>query len=106
VTRELVYSAAVSWGGNKPRRLIRADAGYTPPDEEILAIDDALTLLAVEDAQAARLIQPRYFGGLSVEEAAEAVGLSRSSAYEHWAYARVPCAVCCFVRPETAPRSI
>ena len=39
--------------------------------------------------QAARLIQLRYFGGLSAEEAAEIIGLSRSSAYEHWAYAKV-----------------
>jgi RNA polymerase sigma factor (TIGR02999 family) len=77
-------------GGKRQRvALEAADAGYIPPDEEILAIDEALTLLAVEDAQAARLIQLRYFGGLSIEEAAEEVGLSRSSAYEHWAYARV-----------------
>ena len=33
--------------------------------------------------------QLRYFDGLSLEDAAEVVGLSRSSAYEHWAYARV-----------------
>ena len=52
-------------------------------------IDEALTRLAAEDAQAARLIHLRYFGGLSVEEAAEMVGLGRSTAYEHWAYARV-----------------
>jgi DNA-directed RNA polymerase specialized sigma24 family protein len=45
--------------------------------------------LAGEDSQAAQLIQLRYFGGLSLEDAAEVVGLSRSRAYEHWAYARV-----------------
>jgi DNA-directed RNA polymerase specialized sigma24 family protein len=66
-----------------------ADAGYTPAEAELLDIDEALTRLAAEDAQAARLIELRYFGGLSVEEAAEVVGLSRSSAYEHWAYAKV-----------------
>jgi DNA-directed RNA polymerase specialized sigma24 family protein len=65
------------------------DAGYIPPDDELLAIDEALTRLAAEDAQAARLIQLRYFGGLSVEEAAGVVGLARSTAYEHWASARV-----------------
>ena len=48
-----------------------------------------MTRLAGEDPEAARFIQLRYFGGLSVEEAAEVVGLSRSSAYEHWAYAKV-----------------
>ena len=66
-----------------------ADAACTPPDDDLLATDEALTRLAAEDTQAARLIQLRYFGGLSVEEAAEVVGLSRSSAYEHWAYAKV-----------------
>jgi DNA-directed RNA polymerase specialized sigma24 family protein len=35
------------------------------------------------------LIQLRYFAGLSIEDAAEAVGVSRSTAYEHWSYARV-----------------
>jgi RNA polymerase sigma factor (TIGR02999 family) len=77
--------------GGRRRRvpLEDADAAYTPPDDDLLAIDEALTRLAGEDPQAARLIQLRYFGGLSVEEAAEVVGLSRSSAYEHWAYAKV-----------------
>ena len=66
-----------------------AELPYTPPDEELLAIDEALTRLSGEDPQAARLIQLRYFGGLSIAEAAELVGISRSTAYEHWAYARV-----------------
>jgi RNA polymerase sigma factor (TIGR02999 family) len=65
-----------------------ADGGYTPHDEELLAIDQALTLLEAEDPRAAQLIQLRHFGGLSVEDAAEVLGISRSTAYEHWAYAR------------------
>jgi RNA polymerase sigma factor (TIGR02999 family) len=76
-------------GGRRRRiSLDDADAGCTPPDDDVLDIDEALTRLAAEDQQAARLIQLRYFGGLSLEDAAEVVGLSRSSAYEHWAYAR------------------
>jgi RNA polymerase sigma factor (TIGR02999 family) len=77
--------------GGRLRRvpLDGAEASYSPPDDDLLDIDEALTRLAAEDPQAARLIQLRYFAGLSVEEAAEVVGLSRSSAYEHWAYARV-----------------
>ncbi len=77
--------------GGKSRRipLDDADNGYTPQDNELLAIDEALTRLAVEDPRAARLIQLRHFAGLSVEDAAEVVGISRSAAYEHWAYARV-----------------
>jgi len=58
------------------------------PAEELLAIDDALECLARDDAQAAQLIKLRYFAGVSIEEAAEMAGLARSTAYEHWAYAR------------------
>ena len=76
--------------GGKSRRisLDDADDGYTPQDDELLAIDEALTLLATEDPRAAQLIQLRHFAGLSVEDAAEVVGIARSTAYEHWAYAR------------------
>jgi RNA polymerase sigma factor (TIGR02999 family) len=76
-------------GGNRRVALEAADLGRLSPDEDVLAIDDALTRLASEDATAARLIQLRYFAGLSVEDAADAVGISRSTAYEHWAYAKV-----------------
>jgi RNA polymerase sigma factor (TIGR02999 family) len=76
-------------GGRKRIPLDDADPNYCPRDEDILAIDEALTRLAEQDPQAARLIQLRFFAGLSLEEAAAEVGLSRSTAYEHWAYARV-----------------
>src|SRR5947209_14942750 len=77
--------------GGRGRRvpLDAADVGFTSPADELLDIDEALTRLEAEDAQAARLIQLRYFGGLSIEDAAEVVGVSRSTAYEHWSYARV-----------------
>jgi RNA polymerase sigma factor (TIGR02999 family) len=76
-------------GGGRRVPLEDADAGSAPPADELLDIDQALTRLAAEDPQAARLIQLRYFGGLALEDAAEVVGISRSTAYEHWAYARV-----------------
>jgi RNA polymerase sigma factor (TIGR02999 family) len=66
-----------------------ADVGFTSPADELLDIDEALTRLAAEDPEAAQLIQLRYFAGLSIEDAAEVVGVSRSTAYEHWSYARV-----------------
>lgn len=77
--------------GGRGRRvsLDAAEAGFTSPADEILDIDEALTRLATEDPNAARLIQLRYFAGLSIEDAAELVGISRSTAYEHWSYARV-----------------
>jgi RNA polymerase sigma factor (TIGR02999 family) len=77
--------------GGKGRRisLDAADVGFTSPAHDLLDIDDALTRLAAEDQQAARLVQLRFFAGLSIEDAAEVVGISRSTAYEHWSYARV-----------------
>ena len=66
-----------------------ADLGYASPADELLDIDEALTRLAAEDSQAARLIELRYFAGLSIEDAAEIIGIARATAYEHWAYARV-----------------
>src|SRR6478672_8432172 len=56
--------------------------------DELLLIDEAIAKLAIEDARAAQLVRLRYFAGLSVEEAAEMSGLSRSTAYDHWSYAR------------------
>jgi RNA polymerase sigma factor (TIGR02999 family) len=81
--------AANKRGGRRARvPLADADPGYAPADAELLAIDEALDRLAAEDPAAARFVQLRYFAGLTAEEAADALGLSRSTAYEHWAYAR------------------
>jgi RNA polymerase sigma factor (TIGR02999 family) len=76
-------------GGARRVPLDSVDLAENTSADDLLDIDDALTRLAAEDAQAARLIQLRYFAGLSLEDAAEAVGIGRSTAYEHWAYARV-----------------
>jgi RNA polymerase sigma factor (TIGR02999 family) len=76
-------------GGDRQR--IDLDAVPVPgPDnpEELLAVDEALTALADDDAVAAELVKLRYFAGFTVEEAGEMLGLSRSTAYEHWAYGR------------------
>ena len=53
-----------------------------------LALDEALTKLAAEHSEKAQLVNLRYFGGLTHEEAAEALGMSTSTADRHWAYAR------------------
>ena len=62
--------------------------GSTSPADDLLDLSDALDDLAAEDPQASQFVKLRYFTGLSVEEAAEMVGLSRSAACAHWAYAR------------------
>jgi RNA polymerase sigma factor (TIGR02999 family) len=58
------------------------------PDVDVLALDDALGLLAADDAVAAQLVKLRFFAGLNMTEAAEALGMSVRSAQDIWAYAR------------------
>lgn len=60
----------------------------SPPDQ-LIAINDALQELEKEDADAARLVTLRYFVGLTMEEAAAALGMSKRSAEALWTYARV-----------------
>lgn len=59
----------------------------TTPDQ-LLAVDEALSKLAQEDPTAAEVVKLRYFAAMSVEEAAEALGIHRATAHRHWAYAR------------------
>ncbi len=57
-------------------------------DEELLAMDDALARLVIVDPQKAELVKLRYFAGLTLEEAAEILGISLSTAKRYWAYSR------------------
>jgi RNA polymerase sigma factor (TIGR02999 family) len=65
------------------------DVPEDAPSEDILAVDEALSRLAAEDPTKAELVKLRYFGGLSVEDAARVLGISRATADRYWAYARV-----------------
>jgi predicted DNA-binding protein (UPF0251 family) len=56
--------------------------------EELLVLDEALERLAAEDAEAARLIELRFFAGLGHQEAAAVMGISRRTADGLWAYGR------------------
>ena len=56
--------------------------------DDLLALDDALTLLAQTHPEKAELVKLRYFAGLTVDEAAKALGIAPSTADRHWAYAR------------------
>jgi RNA polymerase sigma factor (TIGR02999 family) len=76
-------------GGHRRRVELRdAPARSNVMDEQLLALDEALTRLAAEDPVAARVVELRHFAGLSIEDAAAALGLSRATAYRHWTYAR------------------
>jgi RNA polymerase sigma factor (TIGR02999 family) len=74
-----------------PRRRIdlsQAEPMAQADPDSILDLDAALTALAAEDSEAAQVAKQRIFAGLSVEEAAQALSLSRAQAYRQWAYAR------------------
>lgn len=56
--------------------------------EDLLALDDALNRLAAQDPVKADLVKLRHFAGLTIEEAAQALGISMTTANRYWAYAR------------------
>ena len=60
----------------------------TTTPEDVLSLDESLRKLQREDADAYRLVMLRYFGGLSVEETAEALGISPRTVKRHWSFAR------------------
>jgi RNA polymerase sigma factor (TIGR02999 family) len=72
------------------------------PADELLSLDEALDQLAREDPSKAELVKLRYFTGLSVEEAAAVLGISRATADRWWAYAKawLYCAVWGEGKPE------
>jgi RNA polymerase sigma factor (TIGR02999 family) len=64
------------------------DIASEVPDERLLAIDESLEKLDQEDPTAAALVKLRFYTGMSISEAADAHGISRTKAYEQWAYSR------------------
>ena len=76
-------------GGGRVRLELLDEADSLAEDPDlILSLDELLTRLGEEDATAARVAHLHLFGGLSVEEAGAALGVSRAVAYRNWKYAR------------------
>ena len=75
-------------GGQQRLSLDTAEIVTRVRPEEIIVLDDALERLAEEDPAAAEIVKLRLFAGLSMDQAAEAAGISRASAYRQWSYAR------------------
>jgi len=76
--------------GGAPER-VTLDEGLIvreAPSIDVLALDEALNRLALLDSELARIVELRYFGGLTVEETAEAVGSSPATVKRQWAMAR------------------
>jgi RNA polymerase sigma factor (TIGR02999 family) len=81
---------AVRHGGGQARVDID-DAQLVDPatrDEQVLAVHEVLDKFATEEPKKAELVKLRYFGGLTLEEAAEVLGISEPTAKRWWAYAR------------------
>jgi RNA polymerase sigma factor (TIGR02999 family) len=64
------------------------DVAAPQPDDELLALDEALQSLAATDPVKARLVELRYFAGMTGDEAAEVLGISPATADRHWAFAK------------------
>lgn len=76
-------------GGGKHRvDLDNAEVTIEDPSTSIIALDEALTTLAEEDKTVAELVKLRYFAGLTLEQAANILRISRRTADRYWAYAR------------------
>jgi len=76
-------------GGERPRvDLDQIEIALDTSDEQLLALDEALTQLGVEDPDAARLVNLRFFAGLTLKDAAISLGLAPRTAERQWAYAR------------------
>ena len=75
-------------GGHHRVELEQIEISADAPGDDLLALDEALDALAKEAPQKAELVKLRFFAGLSVEEAARCLGISRATADRYWAYAR------------------
>lgn len=75
-------------GGWQRLRLDQIDLSVAEPPDDLLALDEALEKLAEEDALCAELVKLRFFAGLTLGEAANALGIARRSADRYWAFAR------------------
>ncbi len=79
---------AVKHGGGKRRVPLEEFHRVTDSPEDLLDLDDALTRFAAEEPDKARLVQLRFFAGLTTPEAAAALGISVATAERWWTYAR------------------
>jgi RNA polymerase sigma factor (TIGR02999 family) len=76
-------------GGDRQRvDVMLIEASCAGPNDDVLALHDALDRLTEEDPRKAELVKLRFFAGLSVEEAAHCLGISRATADRDWSYAR------------------
>ena len=75
-------------GAYRRAEIDEADLADRGPSDDVIALDEALERLSQKDKVKADLVKLRYFAGLTCAQAAKMLGISRSTANEHWAYAR------------------
>jgi RNA polymerase sigma factor (TIGR02999 family) len=81
--------ASCKYGGKFDRKpQFDSNVAAAAPSEEVIAVHEALDALQLEDPMAAELVKLHYFGGFSLEEGAQLLGMSRATAYRMWTYAR------------------
>jgi RNA polymerase sigma factor (TIGR02999 family) len=76
-------------GGAHQVTLDEGRVGAKEPAADVVALDDALTALAAIDERKSQVVEMRYFGGLSIEEAAEALGVSVRTVKRDWTMAKL-----------------
>lgn len=79
---------AAKRGGGLKLELTEAMSLEQAPNVDLIALDDALNELARLDPQQSRIVELRFFGGLSIEDTAEVIGVSRTTVKREWATAR------------------
>ena len=75
-------------GGWQRVELLDAELAVDSTTDDLLAVDDAMSKLAAHDPLMARVVELRFFAGLTVPQAAEALNISLRTANRHWTYAR------------------
>jgi RNA polymerase sigma factor (TIGR02999 family) len=75
-------------GGWQRLELLESELAMDSTQGELVAVDEALSRLAAQQPQVARLVELRFFAGLTLKEAAHCLGLSPRTAYRQWAYGR------------------
>lgn len=75
-------------GDRAGRPIVEGDLIVVPTDDEVLDLDDAVSSLEAEDERGAQIAKLRFFAGMTLDEAAETLGISVRTAKRDWAYAR------------------
>jgi RNA polymerase sigma factor (TIGR02999 family) len=75
-------------GGGAIQVELNEKAGFTQPDIDLLAIDQALAKLEALDARKARVVEMKFFGGLTEHEIADVLGVGRATVERDWAFAK------------------